>query len=140
MSPDGRILYVLGESASGQTELFSFDVVFAPHGSSADAIIAGRMALEPFNTTSYGIDIVSILYVDVAATPTEGWRDTFNMTPYDQVFVDAEGLGVEDEGVLAVTVEYDYTPIFVSIFTETIQMRETAIVRGRDTPYISKSS
>lgn len=105
-----------------------------------DAIIAGRMALEPFATDSYGIDIVGILFTDDDGTPSEGWRDTFNMAPWDGVLTASEGLGTEDEGVLAVTVEYDYNPIFVSIFTETIEMRESAIVRGRDTPYVDKQS
>lgn len=104
-----------------------------------DAVVAGRMALEPFNTDSYGIDIVSIRFEGEDATPTEAWRETINTTPQDGILADTAGLGDEDEGVLAVTVSYDYEPLFGGGLTGTIEMRETAIIRGRDTAFISRA-
>jgi len=103
-----------------------------------DAITAGRLALQPFDDSSYGIDIVGIRFENEEATPTAIWRETRNMSAYDAVIEDSDGLGDEGEGVLAVTVVYDYHPFFGSVLTDSIEMRETAIVRGRDNPFISR--
>ena len=47
-----------------------------------------------------------------------------------------EGLGGPGEGVLAVTMRVEYRPIFITVFTGPIEFERTAILRGRQTPFV----
>lgn len=96
-----------------------------------DAIIAGSLALMPYSTASYGSDIVSIKYVGASKTPTVQWRRTTGMDPNPTILDSSVGLGLEDEGVLAVTVTYTFTPIFTSYFQSPIPMTVVSFARSR---------
>lgn len=95
-----------------------------------DIILAGQMALDPFSREAMGYDIVSIQF-DEDNDPFTLWRVTDNMSGNDDVFSRADGLGVENEGVVAVTVSYIYQPFFTAFLRDEIRMEEIAMLRGR---------
>lgn len=103
-----------------------------------DAVNAGRLALFPYDTTSYGVDIVGIQYVGAGLVPTVRWRETRNMTENDLVLERSEGLGLQNEGVIAVTVEYFFQPYFTGFMVPDVQMHEEAYVRGRKGLFVQK--
>lgn len=103
-----------------------------------DAIVAGELALGPYDTASFGIDIVGIQFIGGSAEPTEIWRDTVNMSENGNAVTGAASLGDEDEGVLAITVEYTYKPPFSSLITGDILMQEVSYVRGRASSFVSR--
>ena len=105
----------------------------------SDIIIAGRLSLQPYDTTTYGVDVVGIQFNTPALTPTERWRDTVNMEPNMDVLEGSRGLGKEDEGVVAVTVRYYYEPVFSLYIVGGIQMEEVAYVRGRNGLFVTRS-
>ncbi|MCC7037306.1 MAG: pilus assembly protein [Alphaproteobacteria bacterium] len=96
-----------------------------------DAIVAGRMAMMPYPTDSYGVDIASVKFIGTTKVPTVQWRRTFNMTANTEILPRTEGLGAQNEGVLAVTVRYVFTPIFTSYFAGPIVMKIESFARGR---------
>ncbi len=95
-----------------------------------EAVEAGRLALDPFDTSSYGVDIVSIFF-DENGQSNVCWRHTVNMSPNQNVLASTNGLGASGEGVLAVTVKYRYAPDFSSHIISDINMQEVAFTRGR---------
>ncbi len=102
-----------------------------------EAIEAGRLALEPLDSSSFGVDIVSIRFdedenVDVL------WRETQNMTPVDDPYTAVDPLVQANEGVLMVSVRYVYQPLFTSFISEDIVMGEVAFSRGRSSPSIAR--
>ncbi len=99
---------------------------------------AGRLGLQPFPTGSYGIDIVGVRFEGPQETPVIAWRETSGMPPISDVLSRAEGLGRQNEGVIVVTAAYSYQPRFFDIFKSSIEMRETAFARGRDTAFIAR--
>lgn len=101
-----------------------------------EAVAAARMAITPYNVASFGIDIVGVRFTGGAANPSVEWRDTFGMGLNDEVLVGSNGLGDEDEGVIAVTVSYTYTPPYSSFIAGDIYMEEVAYVRGRGSSFI----
>lgn len=103
-----------------------------------DIVIAARLSMRPFPDNSFGIDIAGIRFTGAAANPTEDWRDTVNMSPNGGAVAGADGLGDEGEGVVAVTVQYTYTPYFSGYFINTLNMQEISYVRGRRTPFVSR--
>ncbi len=103
-----------------------------------DAIIAGKLAIMPYDTTSYGIDIAGIQYIGTGLTPTVQWRRTQNMEANGAVVSHSQGLGAQNEGVIAVTVTYKYTPYFSASFLNPIEMSEESYVRGRKGLFVSK--
>ena len=103
-----------------------------------DAIVAGQMAMEPYSTTSYGVDIVGIQFVNTTLTPTERWRKTQNMTANTTVLAKSAGMGAQDEGIVAVTVQYTYLPLFTGYFTGPMIMREESYARGRKGLFVAK--
>ena len=105
-----------------------------------DAIEAGRMAMMPYNTSSYGADIMGIQFIGSNLTPTVEWHPTpYNMDSNADMVDHAAGLGAEDEGVVAVTVRYVYEPYFSYYFTGPITMQEEAYARGRKGKFVTKS-
>jgi Flp pilus assembly protein TadG len=103
-----------------------------------DYITAGKLALDPYSTDTLGFDIVSIQY-DANNKPQQVWRYTLNMTPNDDGINGAAGLGVSGDGVLAVTVTYNYVPPLGSMVIHSIPMEETAFVRGRESAVINQN-
>lgn len=105
-----------------------------------DIALAGQMALEPYASRngSYGYDVVSVQF-DEDDDPVVLWRVTENMVADDTVIDRADGLGTEGEGVVIVSVTYQYTPFFTDFVVDTIDMTETAFLRGRKSSVISCS-
>lgn len=121
------------------SDLLTRDVQVTP-GMINDAIIAGEMALMPYSTTSYGVDIVGIQYVGLSETPTVRWRRTQNMAPNVDVLAKSEDLGDQNEGIIAVTVRYEYHPLFTSYFAGTYVMVEESYARPRKGGFIGCST
>ncbi len=105
-----------------------------------EAVIAGRLSLQPYTTATFGADVVGIRFLNAAMTPTEQWRDTFNMQPNFDVLAGSAGLGERDEGVIAVTVRYNYQPFFSHIILETVEMEEISYVRGRKGLFVTRNA
>jgi Flp pilus assembly protein TadG len=103
-----------------------------------EAIEAGKLALQPFDTSTFGVDAVSI-YFDDDGNSLICWRETYNTSPNDTVLSSTDGLGAPGEGILAVTVNYDYVPGFSSNLFQSIEMQEVAYVRGRKSAIIQRS-
>lgn len=101
-----------------------------------EAVEAAGLSMAPYtNAAGVGIDIVSIEFaeddnIDIL------WRRTQNMTPNATAVNSTAGLGVEGNGIVAVTVEYTFVPLFVGFLFDEINMREVAFVRGRKSPTI----
>jgi len=106
-----------------------------------DITTAGEMAFDPYQTESYGFDIVSVQFDD-DGDAVQLWRVTNNMSPNLNALSDAQGLGDPGEGVIVVSVGYRYEPFFskyvfdgipyLGNFTmEEIKMMEVAFLRGR---------
>lgn len=96
-----------------------------------EAIMAGGLAFEPLDSSTYGVDIVSIRFDD-DAEPEIVWRETSTgMTPNQNVLADVESLAEADNGVVVVTVGYVFEPVFAGFLLDTMPMRETAFARGR---------
>ena len=106
----------------------------------SDAQIAARMALEPFDKSKLGVDIVSIQFTGTSNTPTILWRETTdNMTPNPDVLDLAEGLGVAGEGVVITTTHYHYDPVFIGGMIGSTDMQEISVTRGRRGPLVTKN-
>ncbi len=103
-----------------------------------DAVLAAQLAMQPLNTESLGIDIASIRFQGEDAEPTVIWRETVNMPENNQVETLSQGLGVENEGLIAVTVQYRYEPTFSSTFLNPIDMREVSFMRGRRNSFVAR--
>lgn len=104
-----------------------------------EAIEAGKLAFAPLPVGSYGIDIVSVRF-DEDANSEIVWRETQNMSGLPDALTAVAALQEADEGVVMVTVEYRYDPIFVGFVFDTIDMREVAFSRGRNSPVIARGS
>lgn len=95
-----------------------------------DIVAAGRLALEPSNVAPFGYDIASVEY-DEDGVPTVLWRITENADLNDAAIASAEGLGGAGDGIIVVTVNYAYTPLFANFLVDTITMEEVAFLKGR---------
>ena len=102
-----------------------------------EAIEAGRLAFEPLDSSSYGVDIVSIRF-DEDANSEIVWRETLNMPPVPDPLGDVAALEEPDEGVVMVSVVYDFEPLFAGFVLTAFGMQEKAFSRGRSTPVITK--
>lgn len=100
-----------------------------------DIINAGELSLEPYDLASFGYDVVSVEF-DEEGDPEVLWRVTENMDPDDVAVDSTEGLGVEGEGVVVVSVVYDYIPFFSNFIVSEINMNERAFLRGRRSPTV----
>ncbi len=102
-----------------------------------EAIEAGRLAFEPLNNSSYGVDIVSIRF-DEDANSEIVWRETVNMPSLPDALSAVSALESADEGVVMVSIEYEYDALFSSFIVGNINMHEVAFSRGRSTPVITR--
>gem|GEM_PF-301290 len=100
-----------------------------------DAIEAAKLAVDPYDRAEFGIDIASILFNE-DDDPTVLWRETEGMNANANIPSQATGLGLEGEGVLAVTATYAYTPFFYKMLFNDIKMQEVSFLRGRKTSVI----
>ncbi len=103
-----------------------------------EAIQGGELALAPLNTSTYGVDIVSIRF-DENAVAEIVWRETRNMSPNPDVLEAVATLAEANSGVVMVTVQYEFTPLFSDFVIGDIAMQETAFTRGRKTSVVTKS-
>lgn len=103
-----------------------------------EAIDAGRLAFEPLDRSSYGVDIVSIRF-DEDADSEIVWRETYNMSPDADPLSKVTALEDADSGVVMVSVVYDFEPLFAGYVIDAFGMKEVAFARGRSTPVITKS-
>lgn len=101
-----------------------------------DAIAAGRLAFEPLDVSSFGVDIISVRF-DNSLDVVQVWRRTENMTPVANVDERVESLAQADEGVIMVAVEYNYTPIFVGFISNAFRMQEIGFSRGRQAAVVN---
>jgi len=101
-----------------------------------DIIEAGKLAYEPYVTTTFGYDIVSVQF-DSSGNPKVLWRITKNATKNDTAVNSTKGLGDAGEGVIVVTTVYKYTPYFVNSVISPIDMKEVAFLRGRRTAVVT---
>lgn len=101
-----------------------------------ESVEGARLALEPFNTQSFGIDIVSLRF-DEDNQPEVLWRETRNMQPNNTAVASTAQLNIrEGEGMVIVTVAYDYVPTFAGYVLDTLEMQEVAFSRGRRSPTV----
>lgn len=101
-----------------------------------EAIEAGRLAFEPLDSSSYGVDIVSFRF-DESANKEIVWRQTENMTPVSNPLTRVDPLAIEDEGAVMVVVEYRFEPFFSGFVFNAIDMQEVAFGRGRSSPVVT---
>ena len=95
------------------------------------------MALEPLDSSSYGVDIVSVRF-DEDENINILWRETVNMPPAADPYTAVAPLVEANEGVLMVSVRYVYEPLFTAFISNDIEMGEVAFSRGRSSPSISR--
>lgn len=100
-----------------------------------DLIEGAKLAFEPYDTHDFGIDVVSIAF-DQSKNPVVLWRETRDMLPNNVAVASVAGLAPEGEGMIIVTVNYAYTPMFSKFFTEDIDFSEVAFARGRRSPTV----
>jgi len=114
-----------------------------------EAKSAGRLALNPFEPTAVGFDIVSVRFVaDSADAGTEPdpeivWRETDNMGGYEAaeeaIKENVLPLALVGDGLVMVSVRYPYTPAFGSRFVGNLNMIETTFARGRKSPVVYRA-
>lgn len=95
-----------------------------------DVINAGELSLEPYPIDTFGYDVASVEF-DEEGDPVVLWRVTENMDPDDVAIDSTAGLGVEGEGVVVVSVVYEFVPFFSNFVVDQIDMNEKAFLRGR---------
>lgn len=106
------------------------------------AIKAAGLAMNPYaDSDDIGIDIISVQYDD-DDQPEILWRESKNMASNGGLEAQAAdrsfGLGTKGEGVLMVTVLYDYEPTFGSMVINAFRMREVAFSRGRRSSVVTR--
>lgn len=102
-----------------------------------EAVVAGQLAMVPQNIATYGVDIVSIRF-DTTGQPVIVWRETRNMSPVPDVLDRVETLAEAGNGVVVVTVQYLFEPIFGNFVFGDIPMQEMAFTRGRKSAVVNK--
>ncbi|MGN7439168.1 MAG: TadE/TadG family type IV pilus assembly protein [Alcanivorax sp.] len=100
-----------------------------------EAIEAGKLAFEPIDSSSYGVDIISIRF-DEDANSEIVWRETRNMPPVSNPLSDVSAVQSANEGVVMVSVAYNYEPLFAGFVMTAFGMEERAFSRGRSTPVV----
>jgi Flp pilus assembly protein TadG len=102
-----------------------------------EAIEAGQLALSPMDVSTYGVDIVSIRF-DGNAVPVIVWRETRGMTPLTDVLDRVQDLAEPGNGVVVVTVRYQFEPVFGGFVVDAIPMQEIAFTRGRKSAVVNR--
>lgn len=102
-----------------------------------EAVDAGELALMPFPTGSYGVEVISVRF-DEDSVPEVVWSEIRgSIAPDPNVLNDVLSLAAPNEGVVVVNVEYDFEPLFAGFVIDQIPMRETAFARGRKSAVVS---
>jgi len=100
-----------------------------------DAYGVAKLIIDPYDRDLLGIDIVGIKYDD-DDDPEEKWRTQYNMSANVNLPSRASGLGVDGEGLVAVSTTYKYKPFFTSPLTGDLVMEETSYLRGRKNSFV----
>ncbi len=95
-----------------------------------DIGIAGALALQPYNTGTFGYDIISVEFIE-DGDPTIDWRVTDGMDENEDLLESTRGLGDESEGVVVVMTTYSYRPFFANFIVDQIDMAEISYLKGR---------
>jgi len=96
-----------------------------------DIVRAGELAIAPYPIdSSFGYDVASVAF-DEDENPETLWRYTSNMATSDDPINDTVGLGGEGEGVVVVSVTYEYQPFFSNFIVNDYVMSERAFLKGR---------
>ena len=103
-----------------------------------DIVISGELALEPYDTTPLGYDVVSVEF-DEYGDPVILWRVTENMVENESAVNSTVGLGEEGDGVIVVSVVYAYEPFFSNFIVDSFNMTEVAFLRGRKSATVTCS-
>lgn len=101
-----------------------------------EAIMAGQLALHPFDPSSLGVDVVSIRFDD-NGDPEIVWRETRNMPPSPSVLTDVSPLATPNSGVVVSIIQYNFEPAFSGFVVDEIPMQEKAFARGRKTAVVA---
>ena len=102
-----------------------------------NAVVAGQLTLAPYDTSTFGVDVAGIKFEGGPLLPTVVWRYTTNMTVNQDVPLDADNLGADQDGVIVVTTMYTYVPFFIGGMTDTsYTMKEVSFARGRNGLFI----
>ena len=96
----------------------------------SDAWGAAQLVIDPYDRDLLGIDIVGIRF-DEDDDPDQVWRETRQMNENPNLPSRADGLGINGEGIIAVSTIYTYTPFFSGPLVGEIEMEETSFMRGR---------
>lgn len=105
-------------------------------GKIEEVIDAARLAFQPFGLNEFGIDVVSITF-NATQQPVVLWRVTRDMSPNDDAVQSVNGLAPQGEGMIIVTVQYTYGPMFSRFFTGDLNFQEVAFTRGRRSPTVT---
>jgi len=105
----------------------------------SDAYTGAQLVIGPYSLTPFQYDAVGIQFVGATLTPTAIWRATCKMTANASAVTNAAGLGAQNEGVIAVTVKYIYTPVFTSFVTGNFNMQEVSYARGRKGGFVIRT-
>lgn len=100
-----------------------------------DAYGVAQLIIDPYNRDLLGIDIIGIRYDD-DNDPEEIWRTQYNMNENNNLPSSASGLGVDGEGLVAVSTTYTYSPYFSSLIITDLVMEETSYLRGRKNSFV----
>lgn len=108
------------------------------------AIAAARRIMEnttlhDFDPSDFGYDIATVEF-DSDGDPQVRGRETDNMTPTDIDTLNLNGLGTSGEGLIVVTIQYEYEPVFTNFAVDTINYEEMAFARGREKSFVEFTS
>jgi Flp pilus assembly protein TadG len=103
-----------------------------------DIVFAGREAMRPYTTADFSYSVVS---VEFAADPDDPepsvcW-DEGPVATTNAMLEGTEPLAAPGEGIVVVTVQYQYEPVFATYLMDTLNMSEVAFARGRRTPVVA---
>lgn len=103
-----------------------------------ECVEAGKLMMTPYDLSGYGVDVVGIQFDGGSTNPVEIWRDTINMPANGDIVTNAAGLGSDEEGVIGVTVNYTFHPLFSGGFIGDINFEEVSYVRGRSGLFVTR--
>ena len=103
-----------------------------------EAVEGGRLAMTPFSTSTYSVDIQSIAF-DNNGDAIQLWCDTRGGAPNGNALNNLGDLAIPGEGVIIVTVNYQYQPHFAGFVIDTLNFQEVAFSRGRLTSTVTNS-
>lgn len=104
-----------------------------------EAVQSGRLAMVPYDETSYGVDIISIAFDD-DAEPQIVWRETVNISPAPSVLSDVAALSEPNSGVVMVLSQYSYKPTFTGFLFDQMELKERAFAKSRSGNVVRKEN